>query len=93
VARVVVAKTATDDLDRLMTSRSLPESTRARVRAQLRPLTTFPRLGRELERHWAPLRAIGGPWPWMLLVYAYDEGTDVVTVVTIADTRTAAAPR
>ena len=93
VARVVVAETAQRDLADIVASRSLPDSTRDRVRAHLRPLATFPRLGRELQDHWAPLRAIGGPWTWMLLVYAYDESQDLVTVVTIADTRTASAPR
>ncbi len=93
MARVVVTATAQRDLADLIESRSLPGSTRDRVRAHLAPLATFPRLGRELEGRWAPLRAILGPWSWMLIVYGYDEAGDIVAVVTIADSRTAVAPR
>ena len=93
MARVVVTQTAQSDLGELIRSRKLPASTSDRVRAQLRTLTTFPLLGRELEGSWAPLRAILGPWPWMLIVYDHDPRAGLVTIVTIADTRTAAAPR
>jgi hypothetical protein len=93
VARVVAAGTAQRDLANLIASRRLPDSTRERVRVHLAPLAIFPLLGRELEGRWAPLRAVLGPWPWMLIVYGHDPNADVVTVVTIADTRTATAPR
>lgn len=92
MAHVVVSETARRDLDGLIASRSLPASTRDRVATALRPLETFPRLGRELIGRWSPFRAILGPWPWMLIVYRHDLSSDVVVVVTIADSRTAAAP-
>lgn len=34
-----------------------------------------------------------GPWPWMVIVYVYDETEDVAIVVTIQDARTANAAR
>ena len=91
MATVVVTETARDDLDRLIRVQSLPASTRDRVRSSLEPLRTFPRLGRALEGRWDRFRVILGPWPWMLLVYLYDESEDLVAVVTIQDSRSASA--
>ncbi len=92
MARVVVSQTARRDLEALISSRNLPATTRDRVRAALAPLAAFPQLGRGLVGRWSAFRVILGPWPWMLLVYRYDDVTDVVVVATIADSRTAAAP-
>lgn len=86
---VVVAPAARADLDDLAGRLSLPPNTRARVRARLRQLADFPRSGPELEGRWAAFRFILGPWPWMLLVYVYDEEADQVSVVTIQDARSA----
>ena len=92
MARVVVAATAQQRLAELIISRSLPDTTRARVQRALVPLALFPRLGRELTGRWSPFRVILGPWPWMLIIYRYDVTADVVTVATIVDARTATAP-
>jgi plasmid stabilization system protein ParE len=89
VARVVVAPTAIDDLDRLIRSRHLPRNTRARVKARLAQLADFPEGGSELEGRWKGFRFVLGPWSWMLIVYAFDEEADQVSVVTIQDSRTA----
>lgn len=91
MARVVVTETAMRELDSLIATRNLPDSTRGRIRALLTPLGMFPLLGRELVGRWAGLRVVLGPWPWMLLVYRYEESSDEVAVVTIQDSRTATA--
>jgi hypothetical protein len=91
MATVVVAKTAHADLEWLIRTHGLPVSTRDRVKALLVPLATFPRLGRTLSGRWAGFRVVLGPWPWMLLVHAYDEVADRVVVVTIQDSRSAQA--
>lgn len=89
MARVVVAPAANDDLDRLILSLHLPRSTRARVKARLSQLADFPRGGSELEGRWEGFRFVLGPWPWMLIIYAFDEEANQVSVVTIQDTRSA----
>jgi plasmid stabilization system protein ParE len=89
---IVVAETARVDLEVLILTHSLPASTKDRVRAALAPLAEFPLLGPALTGQWQGLRFILGPWPWMLLVYAYDEARDRVSVVTIQDSRSARSP-
>ncbi len=89
MARVVVAPTANADLDELMGALGLPRNTRSRVKARLGPLAHFPRRGPELEGRWEGFRFILGPWSWMLIVYAFDEEADQVSVVTIQDARSA----
>jgi hypothetical protein len=89
MAAVVVTETARADLDRLIRTHRLPGSTRDRVKASLAPLATFPLLGRALPGRWAGFRVVLGPWPWMLLVHAYDEVRDRVVIVTIQDSRSA----
>ncbi len=91
MAAVVVTLTAIADLKRLTTTHSLPATTRDRVKSALGPLTTFPSLGPPLTGRWQGFRFILGPWSWMLLVYAYDEETDHVPVVTIQDARSTEA--
>lgn len=91
MATVVVTRTAQSDLDRLIQTHRLPASTRDRVRASLTPLAMFPLLGRALAGRWAGLRVVLGPWPWMLLVHAYEESADRVVIVTIQDSRSAGA--
>ena len=91
MATVVVAETARLDLEALIQTHSLPPSTRDRVRTALIPLAEFPFLGPALTGRWHRLRFILGPWPWMLLVYQYDESADQVSVVTIQDSRFARA--
>lgn len=91
MATVVVAQAARRDLDAMILTHSLPASTRDRVRAALRPLTEFPLLGPALTGRWEGFRFILGPWPWMLLIYQYDEVADRVSVVTLQDSRSARA--
>lgn len=93
MARVIVAEAARQDLDDLSQSLSLPASTRDRVRRSLQPLGTFPLLGPALDGRWAGFRFILGPWSWMLIVYAHDEATDLVIVVTVQDARSGSSPR
>jgi hypothetical protein len=89
VAALVVTPTAVADLEYLAATRALPGTTRARVKASLAPLARFPLLGPPLTGRWHGFRFILGPWPWMLLVYVYDEERDQVSVVTIQDARSA----
>jgi plasmid stabilization system protein ParE len=93
MARVVVAEPARQDLADLVRSHSLPASARDRVRRAIEPLAAFPLLGPALEGRWDGFRLILGPWPWMLIVYAYDEEADLVIVVTIQDARSGTSPR
>jgi len=87
VATVIVAEPAKEDLDRLIASHGLPASARDRVRRSMQSLATFPLLGPALPVRWQGFRSILGPWPWMLIVYRYDESEDLVIVVTIQDAR------
>ncbi len=75
----------------MILTHSPPASTVDRVRAALEPLADFPRLGPALDGRWGGFRFILGPWPWMLLVYLWDEGRDVGAAVTIQDARSATA--
>ena len=91
MARVLLTEVARADLRALIVTHSLPASTTERVRAALAPLADFPQLGPALEGRWQGLRFVVGPWPWMLLVYAWNEAADEVAVVTIQDAHSARA--
>jgi plasmid stabilization system protein ParE len=91
VAEVRLSVVAVQDLDRMILTHSLPADTRARLKHSLRALERFPRIGRELEGRWRPLRFVLGPWRWMLIVYIHDEQDDVVLVATIQDARSSTA--
>ena len=91
VAAVVLAEPAVANLEDLIITHSLPTSTRARVQASLEPLASFPLMGSKLGGRWQEFHFILGPWPWMLLVYQYDEANDEVGVATIQDSRSAHA--
>ena len=93
MARVELAKAAVDDLDRLITTHSLPPDTPKRVASALRPLEAFPLFGAELGGRWKGFRFLLGPWRWMILVYVYLEDEERVVVVTIQDGRSARAAR
>lgn len=75
----------------MILTHSLPADTRDRVKRSLRALERFPRLGRELEGRWSPFRFTLGPWRWMLILYVYDEASEVVLVATIQDARASSA--
>jgi plasmid stabilization system protein ParE len=91
VAHVQLSRAATERLDRMIVTHSLPANTRARVRRSLRALERFPLIGRNLDERWRDLRFIVGPWRWLLIVYAYEEAGDRVLVVAIQDARSSTA--
>ena len=91
MSKVRLSSDAVEDLDRMIMTHSLPPDTRERVRRSLRVLEQFPRIGRQLEGRWAPLRFILGPWRWMLILYSYEEPDDLVLVVAFQDARSSAA--
>jgi plasmid stabilization system protein ParE len=91
VARVELTRAATEDLDRLVRTLSLPGNTRERIKKTLRPLERFPLLGPELPGRWVGFRFLLGPWRWLILVYVHLEELDRVIVVSIEDARGAGA--
>jgi plasmid stabilization system protein ParE len=91
VARVVVTPTAATDLERLITTHSLPADTTARFKRSIAPLARFPLIGAPLHGRWTDYRFVLGPWRWMPVVYVYDETVDRVAIVTIQDGRTSRA--
>jgi len=91
MASVLVSPRARRNLERLVRTHSLPESTIARVKASLEPLGSFPQLGAPLTGRWAGYRFILGPWRWMLIVYEYHQDQDVVGIVTVQDARSSKA--
>jgi hypothetical protein len=48
-------------------------------------------MGPELRAAWRPFRFVLGPWRWLLIVYAYEEDSDLVVVVTMQDARSSSA--
>ena len=88
---VRLSSEAVKDLDHMIVSHGLPFDTRDRVRAKLEVLEYFPQIGRQLEGRWHPLRLTFGPWPWMLILYAYEEADDLVLVVGFQDGRSSTA--
>jgi len=91
MARVELAQAAVEDLERLISTHSLPPDTRERVKRSLRSLEDFPYIGAPLEGHWQGFRFLLGPWRWMLIVYEYFESEDRVVIVTIQDGRSSPA--
>ena len=85
----MVAPAALADLENLTRYLSLPTDTHSRVKARLGQLAEFPESGEELEAPWEGFRVVLGPWRWMLIIYAFDEAADQVSVVTIQDARSA----
>jgi hypothetical protein len=91
VAQVRVSQAASERLEWLIVTHSLPADTKERVRRSLRVIERFPYAGRELAGEWRGFRFVSGPWRWLLIVYAYDASEDVVNVVTIQDARSSQA--
>jgi plasmid stabilization system protein ParE len=87
VAGVEIGAVAVEDRGRIIVTHSLPSDTRQRVRRKLASLESFPRIGRQLEGRWHPMRFLLGPWRWMLIVYRYSEAANTVLIVTIQDAR------
>ncbi|MDQ3719732.1 MAG: hypothetical protein M3350_02985 [Actinomycetota bacterium] len=92
MASVELTQLAADELATLIHTHTLPSDTRRRVKASLRPLERFPRLGPELQGRYAGLRFLLGPRRWLVLVYSFDEEADRVTVASIQDARATGAP-
>jgi plasmid stabilization system protein ParE len=89
VAQVIITPQARRDVDEAVVALSLPIDTWSRVARSLRVLETFPLAGAELCDRWAPTRFVLGPWPWVLLLYSYEESSDRVFVVAMHDARSA----
>lgn len=89
--RVELARTAVEDIDRLVTVLSLPDDTRRRIRRSLAPLERHPLLGAELSGRWDGFRFLLGPWRWTILVYVYEQLADRVVVVMVQDARSSRA--
>jgi plasmid stabilization system protein ParE len=87
--RVIVTPQARRDVDEAVSVLSLPDDTWARIARSLTVLETFPMAGTELAGRWAPTRFVLGPWPWMILIYRYEESSDQVFVVAMHDGRSA----
>ena len=92
MARVLVTPRAVADLNALVAGLGLSGSPIARVQRSLRILERFPNAGRALTGPWEGTRFLIGPWPWMILVYVYDEIDDAVYVVSVHDGRSGASP-
>ena len=85
--RVRITPRAVEDLDRLIETLGLPDSTRRRVQRSLRILERFPLAGRALDGRWKGKRFLIGPWPWLILLYVHDAADDAVYVVAVLDGR------
>jgi plasmid stabilization system protein ParE len=91
VARVVVTPRAVQDLRGLIDAFGLPPNATHRVQRTLRTMERFPLAGRALTGRWEGTRFLVGPWPWMILVYAFDEPDDAVYVVAVHDARSSSS--
>jgi hypothetical protein len=91
VAQVVVTPRAQRDVDETISALNLPDDAWARIGRSLRALETFPFAGPELAGRWAQARFVIGPWSWMILLYRYEESSDLVFVVAMHDGRSAAS--
>jgi len=89
VARVIVTPQAQRDVDEAVEALNLPKDTWARIARSLSPLEMFPLAGVELGGRWEPTRFVLGPWPWMILLYRYEQSSSRVYVVAMHDGRSA----
>ena len=93
LAKVLVTPRAQRDVSEAIANLGLPSDTWARIARSLRVLETFPLAGSALEGRWAPARFVLGPWPWLILLYVYDEPSDRADVIAAHDARSGASPR
>lgn len=91
MAQVIVTPRGQRDVDDAIAALGLPGDTWTRVARSLRVLETFPLAGAELAGRWSPARFVLGPWPWMVLLYRYEESSDRVFLVAMHDARSAAS--
>jgi hypothetical protein len=87
VAQIIITPSARRDVDEAISALNLPGDTWTRIARSLRALETFPLAGAELAGRWAPARFVLGPWPWMIMLYRYEESTDRVYVIAMHDGR------
>lgn len=91
MTRVELSLAASERLDRMIVTHSLPADTHARVYRSLHALELFPRIGREVGGRWSGLRFLLGPWRWLVIVYVHDEDRDLVSILTFQDARSSTA--
>jgi len=89
LAEPIVTPRAERDVEEAIADLGLPPDTWARIGRSLRVLEDFPQAGRALEGRRVAARFLLGPWPWMILVYRYDEPSDRVFLVAVHDARSA----
>jgi len=89
MAQVIVTPRAQRDVDEAISALNLPDDAWTRITRSLRTLETFPLAGVELAGRWALTRFVLGPWPWMILLYSYEESSNRVYVVAMHDGRSA----
>jgi plasmid stabilization system protein ParE len=89
LAQLIVTPRAERDVNEAIADLGLPADTWARVGRSLRLLEDFPLTGRALDGRWSAARFLLGPWPWMILVYRYDEPSNRVFLVAVHDARSA----
>lgn len=88
---LLVTPQAQRDIEQAIANLGLLTDTWMRIARSLRVLEAFPLAGRALEGRWAGTRFLLGPWPWMILLYRYDEAKDKVFIVAVEDARCSAA--
>jgi len=94
LTEIVVTPRALRDVSEAIANLGLPDDTWPRIARSLRLLEAFPLAGRALEGRWEPARFVLGPWPWMILLYVFDdEATDKVHLIAVHDARAATSPR
>jgi plasmid stabilization system protein ParE len=89
LAELIVTPRAERDIEEAIADLGLPDDTWARIGRALRLLEDFPLAGRALEAQWSATRFLLGPWPWMILLYRYDEDSNRVFLVAVHDARSA----
>ena len=87
MASVIVTPTAQRQLDTLIQTHCLPESTRARFAQSLQQLRQFPLVVAPLPGRRPELHFVLGPWRWMIVVYRYYEDADQVRAISVQDAR------
>jgi plasmid stabilization system protein ParE len=87
LASLVVTPRAERDVEEAIADLNLPADTWSRIGRSLRMLEDFPLAGRALEGSAA--RFLLGPWPWMILIYVYNEPSDRVFLAAVHDARSA----
>jgi len=92
LAGLVVTPRAERDVEEAIADLNLPGDTWSRIGRSLRLLQDFPLAGRALEGRWSEARFLLGPWPWMILLYVYDEPSDRVFLAAVHDARSATSP-